>query len=98
MCSLDDGKSPRSCIVNSLYQVFTLDYEIIFPLIILLFLRFYNTFLREAINNNNLRGIFNLYYQYSTLAKDLSKWCPELLPRVVKYLSVRIHCPSLQNY
>lgn len=51
-------------------------------------IRFLNTFLREAINYGNIRALFNIFYQYTSLAKDLCKWCPEMLTRVTKYIYV----------
>mmetsp|Transcript_8417 Transcript_8417/g.35194 ORF Transcript_8417/g.35194 Transcript_8417/m.35194 type:complete len:728 (+) Transcript_8417:116-2299(+) len=52
-----------------------------------LYIRFMNTFLRETINKHDVRGLFNVFYQYTSLAKDLSKWYAQDLPLVAKYMS-----------
>jgi hypothetical protein len=60
-----------------------------------LFIRFMNTFMREAINRNNPKALYTLFYQYTSLAKDLSKWCSDLLIRVTKYILVSNRYPNL---
>jgi len=54
---------------------------------LILYIRFFNSFLREAANLRNVRALYNIFYQYSSLAKDLSKWCPDLLVQVVKFIA-----------
>ena len=51
--------------------------------------------MREAINASNLKALFNLFYQYCSLVKDICKFCPDLLVRCVKYFTV---CIFIENF
>ena len=55
---------------------------------LMLCIRFLNTFLRQSIQSQNIRAIFNISYQYITLAKNLSKFAPNLLSPTLRHFIV----------
>lgn len=49
-------------------------------------IRFFNTYLRHALNARNVRASYNILYQYRLLAEDIMQPYPHLCERVVDHL------------
>lgn len=47
--------------------------------------KFYNTFIRIALNDLNIRAVFNLYYQYMLLTESIFDYNPKLSQKIAFY-------------
>lgn len=47
--------------------------------------KFYNTFIRIALNDLNIRAVFNLYYQYMLLTESIFDYNPKLSQNIAFY-------------
>ena len=65
-----------------------IDYRVNDRIALKLCLRFFNSFLMEAIEKKNDRAFHNVLYQYIQLAKHLSKIATDLLPSIFCYFEV----------
>ncbi|OGG99604.1 MAG: hypothetical protein A2600_08995 [Candidatus Lambdaproteobacteria bacterium RIFOXYD1_FULL_56_27] len=50
-----------------------------------LMVQFFNTYIRIAINDKNVRVIFNLFYQYRLLAEAVMDYDPEVASKILFY-------------
>ncbi|MDH5560019.1 MAG: DUF2254 domain-containing protein [Deltaproteobacteria bacterium] len=50
-----------------------------------LVVQFYNTFIRLALNEKNVRAIFNLFYQYRLLAESVFDYNSDIAQKIVFY-------------
>lgn len=49
-------------------------------------IRFFNTYIRHGLNRKNIRAVYNILYEYRTLAIGLLKTRPDLALRAVEHL------------
>ena len=59
-------------------------------------IQFFNTFLRQAVNNRNPKAIYNLLYQYRMLAEDVLDVDQKLAERIAFYF--KYYGQIAQNY
>ena len=58
--------------------------------------QFFNTFLRQAVNNRNPKAIYNLFYQYRLLAEHVLKDDPKMGEKIFFYF--KYYGQIAQNY